>query len=93
VLAVGAATFSVVELDPRPAPNEREIVVALSTNASSPGLSTNASSPGFWATLAIGLAAAVVDATAASERGVAGAITMRAATIAVSTAVASDMIE
>jgi len=43
--------------------------------------------------LAIGLAPAVVDATAVSERGVAGAISMRAATRAASAAVVMDAIE
>jgi len=55
--------------------------------------SPNASSPGLAVKLVIGLAAAVVDATPASERDVAGAISMRAATTAVSAAVKVDMIE
>jgi hypothetical protein len=42
-------------------------------------------------TLVIGLA--VVDGTAASERGVVGAMSMRAATTAVSAAVDMDVIE
>jgi hypothetical protein len=44
-------------------------------------------------TLAIGLAPGVTDTTAASERGVAGAISMRAATKVASAAVVMDAIE
>ena len=84
MVAVGAATFCVVDVDPRPAPSERETVAARSLKLSSLGLMMR---------LAIGLAPAVVDATAASERGVAGAISMRAATRAASAAVVMDAIE
>ena len=81
---MGAATFCVVDVDPRPAPSERETVAARSPKVSSVRLTMR---------LAIGLAPAVVGATAAGDRGVAGAISMRAATRVASAAVVMDAIE
>jgi len=90
VLAVGASTFCVVELDPRSAPSEREIGAARAP--------TTSSSPCVVAVLVMDVGAVVVDAaatldTTASERGVAGAKSMSAAMMAVSAAVATDVIE
>ena len=89
MLTVGVATVCVVELDPRSVPSEREIGAARAPTASS--------SPCAVVALVTELATAVVDAATvvatASERGVAGATSMRAATMAVSAAVATDVIE
>jgi len=89
VTAVGIA-FCVVELDPRSVPNEREIGAARAP--------TTSSSPWVVVVLVMEVGAVVVDAvatldTTASERGVAGAMSMRRATMAVSAAVATDVIE
>lgn len=91
-LGVGAAVtaaFRVVEADPRAAPSERETVAARSFTVSSLALTM---------TLLTGLAVvrvspSDVDVIKVSERGVAGAISMTTATIAVSAAVMTDEIE
>jgi shikimate 5-dehydrogenase len=83
-VAAGAATFCVTDVDPRAAPSERETVAARSPKVSSLGLKMR---------LAIGLAPAVIDTSAAGKRGVAGAISMRAATSVASAAVVTDAIE
>jgi len=88
--AAAGVAFCVVELDPRSVPSEREIGAARAPTVSS--------SPWVVVALVLELATAVVDAAAtvdatASERGVAGAKSMRAAMMAVSAAVAIDVIE
>ena len=88
-LALGV-TSCVVDVDPRRAPSERETISARSLTVSSLALATK---------LAIGVAVdvsfalALVAAPAASERGVAGTISMRTATAAANADIVMDMNE
>jgi len=88
-VAAGAATFCATDVDPRSAPSERETVTARSPPVSSTELATE---------LVIGLvselatALVLVGASAVSERGVAGVISMRAATRPASAVVVMDAI-
>jgi hypothetical protein len=91
-VAVGAAAFCAVDVDPRPAPSERETVAARSLTVSLLGLVTKLVI-GVALELAIGVALALVAATAVSEGGVAGAISMRAATSAASADIVTAMSE
>lgn len=85
-VVVGTGASCVDDVAPRPAPSERETVVARSPTVSS------AVSPAELAPGSLVLACADVDATMASERGVAGATTIRTATMTASAAVHTDVI-